>query len=404
MNLWVAFRVAYQALRRHTGRSLLTTLGIIIGVGAVITMVALTQGARATIETQMMSMGGSVLMISAKSKASNTVTRGTAPVARLTAEDAQALRELPLVTYISPIVDITQRVIGGSRHWLTKVVGASADFSVINDWFPDRGNFFNHADVTNAERVCVLGQSVAVQLFGYQSPLGKTIRIGRSSFRVIGVLSPKGQTLGGKDQDDFVLMPYTALHKRLQGSSRIDNIAVAVRTPEDLPVAVDQITRLLRERHQIRPDVPEPFRIKTQLYLTQKIVSIVRIMTILLGSIASISLIVGGIGIMNIMLVSVTERIKEIGIRMSVGARARDILLQFLIEATMLSLGGGCIGILLGSGVAALASFLVAWPLRISGGAILLAFTFAAAIGIFFGLYPAKKASQLEPMQALRYE
>ena len=404
MNLWVAFRVAYQALRRHTGRSLLTTLGIIIGVGAVITMVALTQGARATIETQMMSMGGSVLMISAESKARSTVTPGTSTVARLTAEDAQALRELPLVTYISPIVDTTKRVIGGSRHWLTEIVGTSADFGIINDWFPDRGNFFNRDDVTNAERVCVLGQTVAAQLFGYQSPIGKTIRMGRSSFRVIGVLSPKGQTLGGKDQDDFVLMPYTTLHKRLLGSPRIENIAVAVRTPEDLPVAVDQITRLLRERHQIRPDVPEPFRIKTQLYLTQKIVSIVRIMTILLGSIASISLVVGGIGIMNIMLVSVTERIKEIGIRMSVGARARDILLQFLIEATMLSLGGGCIGILFGSGVAALASFLVAWPLRISWGAILLAFTFAAAIGIFFGLYPAKKASQLDPMQALRYE
>ena len=404
MNLSVAFRVAYQALRRHTGRSLLTTLGIIIGVGAVITMVALTQGARATIETQMMSMGGSVLMISAKSKARSSVTRGAAPVARLTAEDAQALRELPLVTHISPLVDTTQRVIGGSRHWLTTIVGASADFSVINDWLPDRGTFFNRDDVTHAERVCVLGQSVAAQLFGYQSPIGKTLRIGRSSFRVIGVLSPKGQTLGGKDQDDFVLMPYTTLHKRLLGSSRIENIAVAVRTPEDLPVAVEQISRLLRERHQLGPDVPEPFRIKTQLYLTQKIVTIVRIMTVLLGSIASISLIVGGIGIMNIMLVSVTERIKEIGIRMSVGARARDILLQFLIEATMLSIGGGCIGILLGSGVAAVASFLVAWPLRISGGAILLAFTFAAAIGIFFGLYPAKKASQLDPMQALRYE
>jgi putative ABC transport system permease protein len=258
--------------------------------------------------------------------------------------------------------------------------------------------------VASAETVCVIGKTVANELFGHQRAVGETLRIGRSTFRVIGVLSPKGQTLGGKDQDDLLVMPYTTLQKRLLGGSRLDNIAVAVRSQQDLPLAVDHIAQLLRERHQIRPGMPDPFSIKTQLDLTQKIVAIVGIMTVLLGSIASISLIVGGIGIMNIMLVSVTERIKEIGIRMSVGAKARDILLQFLIESVLLSLGGGVMGIVLGVGVATLASALTQWPLRVSWGAIALAFTFAVVVGIFFGLYPARKAARLDPIQALRYE
>jgi putative ABC transport system permease protein len=343
-------------------------------------------------------------MVSPGSKTRSGISEGGGSADVLTAKDADAIRKLPLVTHVSPLSNTTQRAIRGNRNWFTVVVGASADFSTINDWLPERGTFFNSADVASAEKVCVLGKTVANQLFGYQNALGETLRIGQNTFRVIGVLSPKGQTLGGKDQDDLVVIPYTTLQKRLLGAPRLDNIAVAVQTPQDLPLAVEHITQLLRERHQIRPGAPEPFSINTQLDLTKKIVAIVGIMTVLLGSIASISLIVGGIGIMNIMLVSVTERIKEIGIRMSVGARARDILLQFLIESVILSLGGGIMGIVVGVGVATLASTLTQWPLRVSWGAIALAFTFAAVVGIFFGLYPARKAARLDPIQALRYE
>jgi putative ABC transport system permease protein len=404
MSLWAAFRVAMQALRKNKGRSLLTTLGIIIGVAAVITMVALTQGAKATIEAQMMSLGGSVLMVSSSPTARGSVSEGAGSADELTAKDAAAIRSLQMVTHVSPLANTAQRVIRGNRNWSTAIVGASADFATINDWGLEGGTFFTPADVASAETVCVIGKTVANELFGHQRAVGETLRIGRSTFRVIGVLSPKGQTLGGKDQDDLLVMPYTTLQKRLLGGSRLDNIAVAVRSQQDLPLAVDHIAQLLRERHQIRPGMPDPFSIKTQLDLTQKIVAIVGIMTVLLGSIASISLIVGGIGIMNIMLVSVTERIKEIGIRMSVGAKARDILLQFLIESVLLSLGGGVMGIVLGVGVATLASALTQWPLRVSWGAIALAFTFAVVVGIFFGLYPARKAARLDPIQALRYE
>lgn len=404
MKPTAAFRVAIQALRKNLGRSLLTTLGIIIGVAAVITMVALTQGAKATIEAQMMSLGGSVLMVSSSSKVRSGVSEPASRADDLTVKDAEAIRKLGMVTHVSPLANTTQRVIRGNRNWFTAIVGASADFATINDWLPERGTFFTLADVTSAENVCVIGATVANQLFGYQSAIGATLRIGQGTFRIIGVLSPKGQNLGGKDQDDLLVMPYTTLQKRLLGTVRLDNIAVAVRTQQELPLAVDHIAQLLRERHQIRPDMPEPFSIKTQLDLTQKIVAIVGIMTVLLGSIASISLIVGGIGIMNIMLVSVTERIKEIGIRMSVGAKARDILLQFLIESVILSLGGGVIGIVLGVGVAMLASTLTQWPLRVSWGAIALAFIFAAVVGVFFGLYPARKAARLNPIEALRYD
>jgi putative ABC transport system permease protein len=406
MNVAAALRLAVQALRKNRGRSLLTTLGIIIGVAAVITMVALTQSAKATIEAQMMSLGGSVLMVSSTPKARSGVSvsdvAGSAD--GLTIRDAAAIRKLRMVTHVSPLANTRQRVIRGSRNWFTPIVGASADFATINDWLPERGTFFTPDDVTSAENVCVIGTTVAYQLFGYQGAIGETLRIGPSTFRVIGVLSSKGQTLGGKDQDDLIVMPYTTLQKRLLGTPQLTNIAVAVRTQQDLPVAVDAITRLLRERHQIRPGLPDPFSIKTQLDLTQKIVSIVGIMTVLLGSIASISLIVGGIGIMNIMLVSVTERIREIGIRMAVGAKARDILLQFLIESVILSLGGGVLGIVVGVGVATLASVVAQWPLHISWGAIVLAFTFSAIVGIFFGLYPARKAARLDPIEALRYE
>jgi putative ABC transport system permease protein len=301
-------------------------------------------------------------------------------------------------------LDTTEHVIWNNRNWFTAIVGVSPEFTFINDWFPERGNFFTDEEVTNTERVCVLGRTVAFNLFGYQNPVGETVRIGNNSFRVIGVMSTIGQTPSGKDQDDIVLIPYTTLQKRIMGVTDVDNISISVRGQNDIPFAESQITQLLRERHQIRPGMENDFFVKSQVDIIERIFTISKIMTILLGSIASISLIVGGIGIMNIMLVSVTERIKEIGIRMAVGARERDILIQFLIEAVVLSLVGGLIGIVLGIVATKTASFFTEWPTLVSLSSIIIAFSFAAIIGIFFGLYPAKKASKLDPIEALRYE
>ncbi len=404
MNPWLAFRVSYRALRKNKVRSILTTLGIIIGVAAVITMVALTQGAKETIKEQITSLGGNSLIVNAGSRTRSGVKEGLGSANTLTSQDAEAIEKLGIVTYISPLMKTTEQVIWGNRNWFTAIVGTSPDFVFINDWFPERGNFFNSEDIIKAEQVCVLGKTVASNLFGYQNPISKTVRIGNKSFRVIGVLGSKGQTPGGSDQDDIVVIPYTTLQRRILGVTHLENIAVSVRTEKDIPFAQAQITQLLRERHQIRPNMEDDFNIKTQVNVIERIFTISKIMTILLGSIASISLIVGGIGIMNIMLVSVTERTKEIGIRMSVGARERDILLQFLIEALVLSLIGGLIGIVLGIVGSKISSFFTHWPTLVSFGSIILAFSFAIIVGIFFGLYPARKASKLDPIEALRYE
>jgi len=403
MNPIAALRVSYRALRKNKVRSMLTTLGIIIGVAAVITMVAVTQGAKRLIEEQLISLGGNSLIIGSGMRAGSGATGGSAS-STLSASDAEAIGKLSMVTRVSPILDTNEWVVWNNRNWFTTIVGASPDFTYINDWLPERGSFFTNEDVTRAERVCVLGRSVALNLFGYHNPIGETVRIGKTSFKVIGVLSTIGQTPSGKDQDDVVIVPYSTLQKRIMGVAKVDKIAVSVRTQEDIPYADAQITQLLRERHQIRPGMEDDFYIRTQQNIIERIFTISKIMTILLGSIASISLIVGGIGIMNIMLVSVTERIREIGIRMAVGAKERDILIQFLIEAVVLSLIGGIIGILLGTIGTKTASLLTGWPTLVSPGSIILAFGFAALIGVFFGLYPARKASKLDPIEALRYE
>lgn len=404
MNPLVAFRVAYRALKKNKIRSILTTIGIIIGVAAVITMVALTQGAKELIEQQLVSLGGNSLIVNSGRRAGTGAILQSGNVKPLTAADAEAIKKLNVVTYVSPTIDTTQTVIWGNRNWFTTIVGASPDFTFINDWFPERGNFFTYGDVQSAERVAVLGKTVANNLFGYQNPVGEMIRVGRNSFKVIGVLSSIGQKPSGKDQDDVVIIPYTTLQKRVTGDTDVENIAVSVRNQQAVPFAQAQITQLLRERHQIRPGAENDFYVKTQLDIINRIFTVSRIMTILLGSIASISLIVGGIGIMNIMLVSVTERIREIGIRLAVGAKERDILIQFLIEAVVLSLLGGLIGIFLGIVITTAASLITGWPTLVSATAIIIAFSFAAAVGIFFGLYPAKKASKLDPIEALRYE
>ncbi len=400
MNPLSAFKVAYRAIESNKVRSILTTLGIIIGVAAVICLVAVTQGAEKMIEDQLTSLGGNSFIV-------KTGKRGVGSQDKayiLTPKDAEAIRELEIVTHVSPIIDIGQQIIWGSQDWYTLVLGVGTDFVSINDWYPESGNFFNNQDVAEAARVCVLGKTVASNLFGSENPAGQTVRINKNIFNVIGVMGSLGQTSGGRDQDDIELITYTTFQKRIMAINNVESISVSVRTSEDISIAETQIIDLLRERHGYGTDEEDSFYIKSQLSIINRIFAISRIMTILLASVASISLLVGGFGIMNVMLVSVGERTREIGIRMAVGAKEKDILAQFLIESVLLSLAGGAIGIIIGILGSQIASYFTNWPVVISLGATLLAFSVAAIIGIFFGIYPARKASKLDPIEALRYE
>lgn len=400
MNFLAALKVSSRAIKSNKVRSILTTLGIIIGVAAVISLVSLTQGANRMIEEQLTSLGGKSLFI-------NPGKRGVGiqdNAIDLTAEDADAIRKLDIVKHVSPMIDAPEQVVWGNRNWFTVVVGTSPDFVFINDWYPSEGVFFNNEDTARTENVCVLGTTVVENLFGYIDPVGQTVRIGKNSFRVIGVMTALGQTTGGRDQDDVALIPYTTFQKRILGSSALESISVSVESPGDIPAAETMIRSVLSERHKLGVNEEDSFYIKSQMGVIDRIFAISNIMTILLGSIASISLVVGGIGIMNIMLVSVGERTKEIGIRMAVGARERDIMTQFLIEAVLLSLTGGVIGIAVGVLGSKIASSFTGWKTVISPESILISFGFAALIGIFFGIYPARKASKLDPIEALRYE
>ncbi|MEW6145903.1 MAG: ABC transporter permease [Thermodesulfobacteriota bacterium] len=400
MNFQAALRVSSRAIKSNKIRSILTTLGIIIGVAAVISLVSLTQGANRMIEEQLTSLGGKSLFV-------NPGKRGVGVQENaidLTAADADAIRGIDIVKYVSPMVDAPEQVVWGNRNWFTVVVGTSPDFVYINDWYPESGVFFNNEDVSKTENVCVLGKTVVSNLFGYRDPVGQTVRIGKNSFRVIGVMSPLGQTSGGRDQDDVALIPYTTFQKRILGTDTLETISVAVGSPDDIPAAESRIRSVLRERHKLDKNAEDNFYIRSQMGVIDRIFAISNIMTVLLGSIASISLVVGGIGIMNIMLVSVGERTKEIGIRMAVGAKEKDIMMQFLIEAVLLSLTGGVIGIAAGVLGSKIASSVTGWKTVISPESILISFFFAALIGIFFGIYPARKASKLDPIEALRYE
>jgi putative ABC transport system permease protein len=403
MNIWVASKIAYTALRSYKVRSILTTLGIIIGVAAVIAMMALTQGAKLMIEGNLTGLGGNSLIVNAGKRARSGTTLNLNKEKPLMASDADAIRSLGTVKHVSEIIDTAEQIASGNLSWFTTIVGVSPEFTYINDWFPDRGSFFNNQDVRNTELVCVIGTTVASRLFGNQDPIGKVIRIGNFSYKVIGVMNTIGQTPGGEDQDDLVLIPYTTVQKRIMGISYIENISVSVDSKEDIPLAQLEITKILRDRRNLDKDTENDFYINTQLIHIERIFTISKIMTVLLGSIASISLIVGGIGIMNIMLVSVKERTREIGIRMAVGAKEWDILIQFMIEAVLLSVIGGLIGVILGISASMISSSFTNWPSVVSATSILLSFGFAALVGIFFGIYPARKASRLDPIESLRY-
>ena len=404
MNPILSIDISYRAIRSNKVRSFLTTLGIIIGVAAVISLVSITGGAKNMIEGQLASLGANSLVVNSGKRTKSGKTVVTGNVKPLTGKDVEAIEGIEAVKYVSAISNTTANVVSGNRNVFTAVIGVGEDFIFINDWFPRRGTFFNDLDVRETALVCVLGQTVKENLFGSQDPVGESVRIDKYTYRVIGVMSPIGPTPSGKDQDDIVLLPYTSVQKRIVGSKSLSRITVFVDPAYDLAYAKAEIEKTLRRRHGIKDGMDDDFFVRTQQTQINTIKNVSRILTVLLGSIASISLVVGGIGIMNIMLVSVGERTREIGIRLAVGAKEKNILVQFLIESVLLSLVGGAIGTAVGILVSKVASALTGWPTQISPLAILVAFGFSAFVGIVFGIYPAKKAAKLNPIDALRYE
>ncbi|HLF15610.1 MAG TPA: ABC transporter permease [Bacteroidota bacterium] len=398
-------RIAFDALVRNKMRSLLTMLGIIIGVGAVIAMVAIGQGAQAEVEAQISSLGTNVLMLYPGSMSRGGVQGGGGTGMALTEDDGHAIRtQYPAVAFISPMLQTGAQIIKGNMNWQTRAYGGSPDYFAIRDWQIDRGDFFSDQDVRAATKVCLLGRTIVDQLFANEDPVGQTVRIRSIPFRVVGTLMPKGQNMMGQDQDDQVIVPYTTLEKRLLGHAHSWGSLVGARSKNDIDNAVTQISDLLRVRHKLGPMDEDDFTIRSQTDIATARNEASSTMSMLLASIAAVSLVVGGIGIMNIMLVSVTERTREIGVRMSIGARRMDILTQFLLEAIVMSLLGGAIGILLGVGGSHLITAIAGWSTFISTGSIFLSVIFSMLVGIFFGYYPARKAASLNPIDALRYE
>jgi len=397
-----------RALMVNKMRSALTMLGIIIGVGAVITMVAVGSGAKARIAEQIASMGSNMLIILSGSSTSGGFRGGMGTVPTLTVDDAKAIQnEIPSVQYVAPNLSGVSQVVYGNQNWSTIINGSTPEVLAIRDWPLTSGRPFIQQDVDGATKVALLGKTVVDNLFGGMDPIGQVIRIKKIPFTVIGVLASKGQSTWGQDQDDTIFVPLTTAQKRLFGQQfpgMVRVIQVQARGPEVMKEAEDQINDLLRQRHRIQPNQDNDFSVRNLAELMSSAEQSANVMSLLLGAIASISLIVGGIGIMNIMLVSVTERTREIGIRIAVGAKGRDILLQFLIESLVLSLIGGTLGIMIGiAGTFILSSF-TQWPVLFSIEAILLAFLFSGSVGVFFGFYPARRASLLNPIEALRYE
>jgi putative ABC transport system permease protein len=405
MRLLATLRIALRALRRNTMRTVLTMLGIIIGVGAVIAMVGIGNGAKAQVEAQIASLGQNVVLIFSGSTTRGGMNTGWGGAGTLTIEDAIAIkRELAEASGVSPEVRTFAQVMAGNQNWLTQVLGASEDYLDIRSWDLSGGANFSAQDIRSANKVAVIGRTTARQLFGDQDPVGQVIRIKNAPFVIVGELTPKGLSVMGSDQDDVVIVPYTSAMKRLIGQTNLRSINVQASSGSQLTALQEGINQLMRQRHRILPGRDDDFTVRTQQEIAERATETSKTLTALLGAIAGVSLVVGGIGIMNIMLVSVTERTREIGIRMAVGARGRDILLQFLVEALTLSTFGGLIGIVAGLGTARIISITKGWATLTPAAYVLIAFLFSAAMGIFFGFYPARKASQLDPIDALRYE
>jgi putative ABC transport system permease protein len=409
-KLVVSVKIALRALRVNRTRSALTMLGIVIGVAAVIAMVGVGTGATARIQAQIQSIGSNLIIVLPGSLSSNGVRLGSGAVATLTEDDARAIAaECPSVSAVAPAVRGGVQVVYGNNNWATTVQGVTPDYMTIRDYTMLSGQFFTNQDVDAAAKVAVLGETVVQNLFGNSDPTGQVAIIKNVPFTVVGVLTPKGQSPSGQDQDDIILLPISTAKQKVLGNNKANAKAVStLMVQASGPAAMDQAQQemevLLRERHRILEGQEDDFTIRnlTEVFAAQE--SSAQVMSILLGAIASVSLVVGGIGIMNIMLVSVTERTREIGLRQAVGAKTRDILSQFLVEAVTLSLLGGIIGIVTGLAASALISHFAQWSTQVSFLSILMAFVFSALVGVFFGYYPARKAAFLDPIEALRYE
>jgi ABC-type antimicrobial peptide transport system permease subunit len=455
MKVYRTIRTALKALRRNPMRALLTTLGIVIGVAAVIAMMEIGAGSSAAVQKSISSMGANVVLVMPGTATSSGISFGFGSIMTLTPDDADAiLRECPAVKAAAPAVRARTQVVYGNRNWVpSSMMGTTPAFLDIRDWMIVDGDSFTERDVLNANKVCIIGQTLVRELFEGASPVGKEIRVKNVAFRIVGVLGPKGANMMGQDQDDILLAPWTTIKYRVTGSSlqntnqsaagaasssmntlsnlypssqtglypqqsetqaadtplpvrfaNVDQVLVTARSAPEIPAAIDQMTALLHERHHIRPGESDDFTIRDMTEMSNTLSSTTRLMTNLLLCVAMISLVVGGVGIMNIMLVSVTERTREIGLRMSVGARARDILRQFLVEAVVLCLVGGAVGILLGHGGSTLVRMTLHWPVQTSPAAIAASVIVSAAVGVVFGFWPAFKASRLDPIEALRYE
>ena len=397
-------KVGLKAIARNKMRAILTALGIIIGVACVIAMIGVGQGSQAAIQAQISALGTNFLMVF-PGVATQSGARIFTGQSTITDDDVAAVRaECPAVAYVSPVSRSAAQVVSGNLNWGTSIQGVGVEWPFVRSWNVDKGAFFGDSEIRSAAKVCVLGSTVADALFGTQDPVGQMVRIKNFPFRVVGVLETKGGSTMGQDQDDIVVAPYTTVMRLLKGTTKIDMFMASAVSQQAVEEAQKQIEALLRQRHRIAPGQDSDFMIRSQQEIAQTADQTSKTLSLLLASAASISLLVGGIGIMNIMLVSVTERTREIGIRMAIGAKGRDIRIQFLIEALTLSIAGGLIGIALGIGVSKFIAVKAHWPILLSPEAVLLAFGFSAAIGVFFGFYPAQKASRLDPIDALRYE
>jgi putative ABC transport system permease protein len=406
MELPNTLRIALRAIRRNKVRSTLTMLGVIIGVASVIAMIALGSGASSVIDAQIQSQGTNIIYLSAGSfRGPGMAHGGAGSSSTLTLDDAQAIAQISTVGRMSPSARSRAQVVAGNQNWSTQIEGGNEEYVVIRNWVLRSGSNFTSRDVLTADKVCLIGDTTAKSLFpNGEDPVGQVIRVKNMPFRVLGVLAPKGQGQWGQDQDDLMIVPYTTVMKKLSGATFLGQVVVSAASPEVVEQTAVEMTRLMRQRHRIQRPEDDDFQVRTLEEMAATRTAMADTMTALLMSVASVSLLVGGIGIMNIMLVSVTERTKEIGLRMAVGARTRDILRQFLTEAVSLSVVGGAMGILLGVAVSQGLTRTLGWPTMITSSSILIAFAFAAGVGIFFGYYPARKAAGLDPIDALRYE
>ena len=405
MKASILTRVAAQSILKNKMRSLLTMLGIIIGVGAVILLVAIGQGAQSRIQQQIENLGTNMLVISPGSSSQGGVSRGMGSFNRLKLDDVEKLqRESFLIAAVSPVIATGGQIVGGQGNWRSRINGVSVEYLAIRDWEVEFGRNFDASEVRSMKKVVLLGRTVAENLFPGQDPVGQQVRIRNVPFQIIGVLAEKGQTPEGSDMDDVILAPYSTVQTRLAGHQYIPQILASTFSPGDIPAAQDEITAIMREAHGLASWEEDDFTVRNQSDLSEAAQGTTEVMTLLLAAIASISLLVGGIGIMNIMLVSVTERTREIGIRMSIGARGSDVMTQFLVESTVLSAAGGLLGLLLGLGGARIISSATGWTTTISPLTVVVALAFSGAIGIFFGFYPARQAAELDPIEALRYE